>query len=398
MMLALGTQLRASEVHIDPCLEPGSSDLTGRLRMRIDGIIQEIATFDLRLLGAIAGEFKQMAGADVREKPRPQAGRILTRLSDVPGSEGGSGKLVDLRASFLPTALGESVTLRFFDPGSVFMELGKIDYSPGDKQKLLKALHEPWGLIVISGPTGSGKTTVLYSCLNEVSGPQRKTVSLEDPIEFHLPWVSQVEVGESSGVTYARAIKTVLSAGPDVVMIGEIRDSETLQAALEAALSGCLVLTQLHASGAAEALRRMADFGGDPFAVAEASKLVLSQRLVRKLCPDCSERVSLSAEEIESAKELAIGGGIEWGTLKPDFRKAVGCDRCSRTGYRRRDVIAEVLEISPGIAKALRDNASVDEIRAIAVSEGMTTMVADGIRRAAVGHTTMEEVRRVLGM
>jgi type II secretory ATPase GspE/PulE/Tfp pilus assembly ATPase PilB-like protein len=303
----------------------------------------------------------------------------------------------DLRVCFLPATLGESLTVRMLDRSTSILTLDRIDYAPHDKELLLKALGAPWGLILIAGRTGSGKTTVLYACLNHLAGPECKIVTVEDPVQFLLPWAVQVQVRPDQGVTFPRAVRYVLRSAPNVILIDELRDIETLSLAQQAALTGHLVMTTLHVDEAAGALKRMVDIGAEPFVVAEATHLVLAQRLVRKLCPHCSVEETPRANQLDLAAEAARKGGLNLQSLKPQFRKPVGCDKCRMTGYTGRTVIAEALEVTPEIGRALRDNASLEELKAIAVGQGMTTMAADAVRRAAKGETTLHEITRVIG-
>jgi type IV pilus assembly protein PilB len=251
--------------------------------------------------------------------------------------------------------------------------------------------------MIVCGPTGSGKTTSLYACLNRVARPELKSMSVEDPIEFYLPWVSQVGVNQAAGVNFAAAMRAVMRSDPDVILIGEIRDAQTANSVHQAALTGHFVMTTLHSEEAAAALRRMLDIGVEPFLIGDAVKLVLAQRLVRTLCPHCAEHYEPAAKELNKAARIAREGGIDWDALPDEFRCAAGCDKCGQTGYRGRTVAAETLDVSPRIAAALRDGADVDQLRSIAVAEGMTTIGADAIRRAALGETALEEALRVAG-
>ena len=395
LMIVLASATNASDIHITSHMLKDGTESIAVVRNRIDGTLHAVAQFDLRLLGAIVEEWKRLAACDVREREKPQDGRILIRLSELAGS--GPDKLLDLRVNFLPTGLGEAVTVRILDRVAVDLDLKRIDYAPHDRQRILRAVYSPWGLIVVSGPTGCGKTTVLYSCLNEITGMERKVMSVEDPVEFLLPWVTQVAVNERAGMTFDRAVRAMLRSDPDVILIGEIRNYETLLAAQQAALTGHLILTTLHANDAAGALKRMVEMGSDAFVVADSTKMVMSQRLVRKLCTHCSVEERPESNRLDLAAESARKGGLDWHSLPARFRKAVGCEKCARTGSKGRTVIAEVLEVTPEIGKALRDNASVDELRTIAVGQGMTTLAADGVRRAAAGETTLDEVMRVIG-
>jgi len=388
LMIVLGAAMGASDIHISPHLAPDGTGSMVVLRYRVDGVLQSIATIDIRLLSAIVEDWKRMAACDIHEKALPQDGRILIKRGD---------DLVDLRASFLPAVLGESLTVRILDRAAVDLKLDRIDYAPHDREKLLQAVRSPWGVVLITGPTGSGKTTVLYACINELDSEKIKIMTVEDPVEFYLRGAVQVAVREKEGMTFERAVRAMLRSDPDVLLVGEVRNRETLYAVVQSALTGHLVMTTLHADEAARGLVRMVDIGVDPFVVAEATKLVMSQRLVRMSCPVCSVADKPDAHRLDLAAELARKGGLEWHSLEPTWRKAVGCGKCGHTGYRGRTVVAEMLEVTPEIGKALRDGASVDDLRRIAVEQGMTTMAADDIRRAARGETTLDEVMRVVG-
>jgi len=393
-MIALGPVLNASDVHITSHLDPATSKPVTVARYRIDGVLHQVAEIDPRLLPAIIEQWKRLSGCDVHDKERPQDGRMIVSPSLL-GIKGDGN--VDTRVSFIPTGLGESLTARFLLAVTAAFDLRRIDYATSDRERILRALRLPWGLILITGPTGCGKTTVLYSCINELARPEIKILTIEDPVEYYLPWATQIAVREQAGVTIERAMRAALRSDPDVIMVGEIRNAEILNIVNAAALTGHMVLSTLHTDDAAGALRRMVEMGSDAFVVADATKLVVAQRLIRKLCPHCSVEGTPAATQLDLAAEAARKGGLNWRTLEPRWRKPVGCDKCSMTGYKGRNVIAEVLEMTPEIGRALRSNASLDELRAIAVSQGMTTMAADGIRRAASGETTLDEAMRVMG-
>lgn len=392
-MILVAALSKASDIHITSHLE-GTKTVVA-VRNRIDGVLHEVARFDPRLLPAVAEEWKRMAACDVREKEKPQDGRIMIEFAEFGGAK--ADDVLDMRVSFLPAALGEAVTVRILDRSAVDLRLDRLDYAPKDRERILRAAHGAWGLIVVTGPTGSGKTTVLYSCLNELSGPGLKVLSVEDPVEYFLPWTTQVAVNEKAGMTFARAVRSMLRSDPDVILIGEIRDYDTMAASMEASLTGHRVLTTLRADEAARALKRMVEMGMDPFVVADSTKLVMSQRLVRALCPACSVEDKPDSSRLDLAAEAARKGGLDWHALEPKFRKAVGCEKCAKTGFRGRAVITETLEVTPEIGRALRNGASVDELRALAVQQGMTTFAADGVRRAALGQTPLDEVLRVIG-
>jgi general secretion pathway protein E len=390
LMIRLALAMQASDIHLAPQWRPNGQGSVALLRYRVDGVLHPFAEIDIRLLRPLAERWLTMAACDIRQTVKPQDGRILVKLAD-------SGKLIDLRVSYVPLQLGMSLTARVLDPDiAQLLTLDRMGYSERDKERLLHGLGVPWGMLMVTGPTGCGKTTTIYACLNRLAGPQTKVMTIEDPIELFLPWVEQIPVRPQDGVTFGVAVRSMLRSAANVIMIGEIRDFETLQLAHQSALTGHLVLTTLHADEAARALVRMVEIGSDPFLVADSTKLTASQRLVRCLCRECSVEDAPLGSVLERAAELATAGGLDWASLPKGFRRPVGCAKCHQTGFRGREVVAEVLEVTPEIGAALRKGASVDELRALAVRQGMTTMAADGIRKAAAGTTSLEEALRVL--
>ena len=398
-IIHLAVLMRASDIHITPHLPASDTQVVpylvdrrprsiAALRYRIDGVLHRIAEIDMRLLPAIAERWKTLAACNIRETVRPQDGRILLDVAK---------KQLDIWVSFLPAAHGESITAHILDSNmAAQISIDSIEFSRRDKEELTRALEAPRGLILLAGPTDSGKTTALYGCVNHVAGPDRKVMSVEDPVEFHLPWVVQVQVRPKEGVTFTTAMRSFLRSDPDVIVVGEIRGAEPLNLALQSTLTGHLVLTSIHSDEAAQALKRMVEIGAPPFLVADAASLIIAKRLVRRLCRKCSTKKTPSADLLDWAKELCRKGGVEWDSLPKDFAAPVGCANCGKTGFVNRNVIAEALKISPEVGAALRRGASVDELRTIAVGQGMTTIAADGVRRAAAGETTLDEVRRVL--
>ncbi len=383
MAVALALKMRASDIHFDPY------ESSVALRIRVDGVLHQIAEFDIRLMPAVAEQFKRMAACDVAERRLPQDGRIVVEIDATP---------LDLRVCFLPALTGEAVTIRLLRRDDALISLDRIDYAPAERERLLRALANPWGMIVVAGPTGCGKTTVLYACLRRLVRPAVKVVSVEDPVEYLIPGVVQVPLRRQAGLTFARALRAVLRSDPDVILVAEIRSAEDLSVCQQAALTGHLVLTTLHTDKAPETLTRMVDIGSAPFLVGDATRFVSAQRLVRCLCKACSAAATPSADALARAQELARAGGLNWGGLERAFRKPVGCGACGRTGYRGRTLIVEMIEVTPEIAQALRAGAPADELRRIAIEQGMTTMAADGIRRAAGGQTSLDEVFRVLSV
>jgi len=389
LMIHLAIKMRVSDIHLAPHIKERGLESIAVLRYRIDGVLHTIADIDVRLLPAIVEKWKSMASCDVHEKEKPQDGRILTEIDN---------KQIDLRASFLPTGLGESITVRIFDQHVTQVKLEDIDYAPHDRERLLRAIESPNGMIIISGPTGSGKTTVIYACLNHISSPERKTMTVESPIEYYMPWIVQVPVNLDAGVTFPIALRSILRSDPDVIGIMEIRDLETLEIAQQCALTGHLVISQMHAGEAVRVLNRMVGMGAEPFIIGESTKLIVCHRLVRKLCPFCNEEQNPPADILEKAEKLAFANGLDWNQLQKTFHSPVGCAKCGNTGYRGRNVIAETLEMTPEITIALGQNASIEELQSIAIKQGMTSIAADGLKRASMGMIPLSEVLRVLSL
>lgn len=392
IMTILAILMNATDIHLAAHIKEGGESVAV-LRYRIDGALREIAQIDTRLLPAIIDRWKTLGGCDVLEKRMPQDSKIVVKEA---------GKECDLRFCILPTALGESLTARIADRAAMagaytdWLKIENLGFAPRDTERILRCLESPWGMFITSGPTGSGRTTMLYALLRHTAGPELKVITVEDPVHYILPSAVQVQVQPDIDFTMAEAVRATLRSDPDIIMIGEIRDAETLDLAMECALTGHVVMTQLHVLEAAVALKRMADLGSNPTIIGEAVRLIINQRLVRRLC-DCSVEQSPPLEMLDRAAELTRAGGIDWDSLPKKFREPVGCAKCNETGYKGRIAIIEALEITPKIIAALQRDASVEEMRAIAVSQGMTTIAADGIRRATKGITSLIEVMRVVG-
>jgi excisionase family DNA binding protein len=392
LMVRLAVARRAGELHLAPHSVGRDRPRTAVLRLRVDGVLQVVTELDPRLLPALVDQWKVLASCDLHERARPQDGRARLEPEE-------AGSAVELLVATLPTCLGEAVTVRLLDPEQVgrHLSLDALGFSTGARARLTRALDARSGLVVVTGPTGCGKSSTLYACLGHLAGPGVQAVTIEDPVECILPWAVQVPVRPESGLTFLSALKAARRADPDVLLVGEIRDRETLEAALKSALVGHRVLTALHADDAAAALTRIAEMGVEPILVRDAVRLVVSQRLVRVPCPACSVEEAPSAEGLELARRLARDGGLEWERIAPRFRRTAGCGSCADTGFEGRTAIAESLQVSPAIGELLRGGARADELRALAVREGMTTLSADGVRRATEGRTTLDEVARVLG-
>jgi type II secretory ATPase GspE/PulE/Tfp pilus assembly ATPase PilB-like protein len=386
LMIHLAAEMGASDIHLEP--QPKS---VASLRYRLDGVLHPITELDVRLLPAIVKQWKTLAGCNVHENSRPQEGRILIRFPAF-------NEESDVRVTFLPVAIGEALSAHLLDSRTARSNVDQLGYAEADEKRLQRWLGSPWGTVVFTGPAGCGKTSALYSCLNQVaSGLSKfKVMTVEDSVEYLLPGTTQVPVRSELGMTFGSALRAVLKSDPDVIMVGEIRDLETLTLSLQAALTGHLVLTSLHTNEAAAALHRMVDAGVNSFTVAESTRLIIGQRLIRLLCPKCSMARKPAEPFITLARKLALFNGLVWEALPGDFREPMGCKECNMTGFQGRTVIAEAFEVTPRIAAALTRGAATADLRAIAVSEGMTTMACDGIRRAAEGRTSLAEVMQTV--
>jgi type IV pilus assembly protein PilB len=371
LILVQALKEKASDIHI----EPFEKQL--KLRYRVDGALIEASSPPKALQLPIASRIKILAGLDIAERRLPQDGRFRIRVS---------GKEVDLRISVLPTTYGEKIVIRLLDKGALsgsIDQLGMDDYTLGIFRKAVDAPH---GMILVTGPTGSGKTTTLYSVLSELNNPQYNIVTVEDPIEYQLSGINQVAVKADIGLAFADALRSILRQDPDIVMIGEIRDNETADIAVKAALTGHQVLSTLHTNDAAGAISRLDDMGIEPFLISSSVLLTCAQRLVRRVCPNCRE-------EFQPEPELLAKLEIE--DEGATFYHGVGCERCKRRGYMGRAAIIEVLPVSETIRRLIIKRASAAVIKNQAVSEGMKTLRMVGIDKAREGITTLEEILQV---
>ncbi len=370
------TSQRASDIHLEPCEKGGLL-----VRFRVDGLMQSYKELAPDMALQVLDRLKLMAGMNIAEKRLPQDGRVLIKAGDKP---------LDLRVSVIRTMHGERVTIRMMNfDATENISLDKIDLGAEELREIRRALAGS-GIIICSGPVGSGKTTVLYSMIQEINDGRRTLFSVENPVEYILPGVSQVQVQPQIGLTFTTVLRSVLRQAPDAIMISELRDIETVQLAVEAALTGHLVLTQLHTNSAAAALRRLVDIGLEPFLVGDTVKVIINQRLVRKLCVHCRKPTALPAAQLpEKVAEFAA-------SLKDaQFCEPAGCDTCNGTGYRGRAAIFEVLFMSGKLKDALCAKADDSQLTATAQAEGMKTILQDGIRKAAAGVTSIQEVMRV---
>ena len=363
---------RASDIHIEPL------ESKMRVRFRIDGVLQEMQSPPKRLHGAIISRLKIMSRTmSIAEKRLPQDGRIQIRLGD---------KSVDLRVSTIPTVHGESVVMRILDKTSLMLGLPDLGFLSDDQAKFEQCINLPDGIILVTGPTGSGKTTTLYGCLNYMNKPDRKLITVEDPVEYQMNGINQVPVNSSIGMTFPAALRSMLRQAPNIIMIGEIRDNETASIAVNASLTGHLVLSTLHTNDAPSAIARLIDIGIKPFLVSSSIRAVVAQRLVRKLCPQCKGPGELSEYEMSALQ-------IEPGMLKQsNVMRPVGCSNCRGKGFRGRIGIFEIFVVDDEVRNMVNNNASTIALRQRARELGMRTLREDGVRKVLAGLTTADEV------
>ena len=364
----------ASDIHIEPF------EKEVRVRYRIDGVMYDVMSPPKRIQGALSSRIKIMSHLNIAEKRLPQDGRIAIKVAD---------KAIDIRVSVLPVAFGERIVMRLLDKTRTFAQLKEIGLNDRDFNLLTTNISRPNGIIYITGPTGSGKTTTLYSILGELNKADVNIITVEDPVEYQMKGIGQVQVREKIGMTFAAALRSILRQDPDIVMIGETRDQETAQIAIQAALTGHLVLSTLHTNNASAAITRLIDMGVEPFLIASSVIMVMAQRLVRKLCNKCKV-------EFRPETSLLTRIGLREEHAKGiTFYKAVGCDECIQTGYKGRLAIFEIMEMTPAIAKLTMERSETGILRAQARKDGMMLLVEDGLRKIKVGLTTIDEVLAV---
>jgi type IV pilus assembly protein PilB len=362
-----GVHAGATDIHIEPLEE------VVQVRYRVDGVLQNGAAYPKSLQAALMSRVKILSGLDIAESRLPQDGRAKIRVD---------ARSIDLRVSTFPTIHGEDVVLRILDRGRVALQLDKLGIDPADVDLLREALRKPFGLLPVTGPTGSGKTTTLYSALLELTTGDRCIITLEDPVEYEVQHIRQSQINVRAGLTFASGLRSILRHDPDIILVGEMRDQETVQIALSAALTGHLVLTTLHTTTAAGAIPRLLDMGAEPFIVASAISLIASQRLVRALCPECRTPIALPRA---AAERFGLVGEQVFGPH--------GCPACRQTGYRGRMGIFEFLPIDENVVTCIYDRRSSDDIRRIS---GRPTLLDDGLRKVRSGITSLDEVLRVI--
>jgi type IV pilus assembly protein PilB len=370
-ILSEGVELRASDIHIEPFAT------RVRIRYRVDGVLVEKENPPYRYLLPILSRLKIMAGIDISEKRRPQDGRIKTSLK---------GRDFDLRLSLLPTVYGQSAVMRILDRSNIKVNIRDLGFAEDDFARFLNLIKRPNGIFLVTGPTGSGKTTTLYSAINELNTTERKIITAEDPVEYYLPGINQCEVKHNIGLDFSRIIRAMLRQAPNVILVGEIRDAETAKIAIEASLTGHLVFSTLHTNDAPSAITRLIDIGVQPFLVASSIIAVMAQRLVRRICPKCKEPYTPTPADIKASGLTAE----QIGTAK--FMHGKGCSNCNKTGYRGRQGIYEMLRLDGKLREMAFKGASAQEMRRHAKSKGMRNLLDDGLLKVCKGMTTFEEV------
>ena len=370
-ILSEGVELRASDIHIEPFAT------RVRIRYRVDGVLVEKDNPPYRYLLPILSRLKIMAGIDISEKRRPQDGRIKTSLK---------GRDFDLRLSLLPTVYGQSAVMRILDRSNIKVNIRDLGFAEDDFARFLNLIKRPNGIFLVTGPTGSGKTTTLYSAINELNTTERKIITAEDPVEYYLPGINQCEVKHTIGLDFARIIRAMLRQAPNVILVGEIRDAETAKIAIEASLTGHLVFSTLHTNDAPSAITRLIDIGVQPFLVASSIIAVMAQRLVRRICPKCKEPYTPTPADIKAS------GLTPEQVANSKFMHGKGCSNCNKTGYRGRQGIYEMLRLDGKLREMAFKGASAQEMRRHAKAKGMRNLLDDGMLKVCKGVTTFEEV------
>jgi type IV pilus assembly protein PilB len=370
-------QRGASDIHI----EPYEKDL--RVRFRIDGVLQSVMTPPLKYRDPLVSRIKIMARLDIAEKRLPQDGRIKARFNDR-----GTSREIDFRVSVLPTLFGEKIVLRLLDAKGLRLDMTQLGFEQDMLTKFERAIHKPWGMVLVTGPTGSGKTNTLYSALSQLNVPGVNIMTAEDPVEFNLMGINQVQVKEQIGLTFASALRSFLRQDPNIILVGEIRDGETASIGVKAALTGHLVLSTLHTNDAPSSINRLVNMGIEPFLVANSINLIAAQRLVRRICENCKEPLEISAEQLLEA------GLPEAELPRMKAMKGRGCDKCSGTGYKGRLGLFEIMEVSDSMRDLIVSNGSIKDIRQQALDDGMMPLRQTGMLKVRDGVTTLEEVAR----
>lgn len=370
-IISQAIRMGASDIHVEPY------EKFLRVRYRLDGVLHEVEQLSLTQARPLISRLKIMSELDIAEKRRPQDGRI--RVEE-------DGRTIDIRVSTLPTDFGEKVVLRILDKSQLQLDLSKLGFEPADLKVFERTIRLPFGMILVTGPTGSGKTTTLYAALQHINDPRVNITTIEDPIEYNLTGINQTQVRSEIGVTFSAALRSILRQDPNIIMVGEIRDSETAEIAIRAALTGHLVFSTLHTNDAPSAVTRLIDMGVEPFLVASSVKMILAQRLLRKLCPKCRKEYQPSREETaEMQLQKERGSG---------FYKPVGCPSCNNVGYKGREAVYEIFSVRNSLSDMIAHSASAADIRSKGKGEGMHTLREAALKKAARGETSLEEVLR----
>ncbi len=373
-IIADGVRLKASDIHIEP------QENEVRIRYRIDGILHNEMKIPKQNHAGLVSRIKIISELDIAERRIPQDGRIEMSIDD---------KDIDLRVSTLPTVKGEKVVMRILDKSNLMLNLNDLGFLPGQFNSFKKMINKPHGIVLITGPTGSGKTTTLYSALSSLDSENENIITVENPVEYQLEGISQVQTNNKAGLTFANSLRAILRQDPDIVMVGEIRDKETAQIAVNAALTGHLVLSTLHTNQASGAISRLIDMGVEPFLVASSVVGVVAQRLLRRICPECKKKAEDPLIDPQIEKYL----GQEYESI--DFYYGDGCKRCNGSGYRGRVAIHELLEVDSELKRMIVEKASADEIEEAAIKKGMTILEGAALHKVNNGTTTLEEAMRV---
>jgi type IV pilus assembly protein PilB len=377
VMLMSAIQKGASDIHIEPY------EKEMRVRYRIDGVLYNIMAPPLKFRDPIVSRVKIMAKLDIAEKRLPQDGRIKIRFSDA-----GRNKEIDFRVSCLPTLFGEKIVLRLLDRDKLMLDMTKLGFEPESLGRFEEAISRPWGMVLVTGPTGSGKTNTLYSSISKLNTLETNIMTAEDPVEFNLPGINQVQIREGIGLNFAAALRSFLRQDPNIILVGEIRDFETAEIAIKAALTGHLVLSTLHTNDAPSTINRLMNMGIEPFLVASSVNLICAQRLVRRVCKNCAEPVAMPAPALAK-----IGFSPEDAASVVPM-KGSGCATCNNTGYKGRVGLYEVMEVDEEVKELILVGASGLELRRKAIERGMITLRQSGIRKIKAGQTTIDEVVR----
>ncbi|MBP1148379.1 type II secretion system ATPase GspE [Methylocaldum sp. RMAD-M] len=374
LIMQRAVESRASDIHVEPF------EQRLKVRFRVDGVLREVEAPPVRSTAAVISRIKIMAKLNIAERRLPQDGRIKLQVQ---------GKELDLRVSTVPTMYGESVVIRLLHKESIVFDFSSLGFEGAMLERFLNVLALPHGIILITGPTGSGKSTTLYTALHKLNTPERKIITVEDPVEYQLEGVNQIQTKPQIGLTFANALRSIVRQDPDVIMIGEMRDLETARIAVQSALTGHLVLSTLHTNDAAGGVTRLMDMGLEDYLITSTVNGILGQRLVRRLCPNCREPYPAMAEMVEEMRLARFADG------PVILHHPKGCEQCDGTGYRGRLAIQEFLVMSDGIRRLVMSHAQSRQIEELALQEGMYTMYEDGLRKAVMGLTTIEEVLRV---